>query len=120
MQGDDSTVASDDSFYNFRCSADPCVTASDITVTHDLTVDEDKILSIGSGYVLYYECSAAGDYNNNGSIMSPGAIAYSFTASDVELDIGAVYANVWVVGNASASADRTLTLATDTTFGRAL
>jgi len=105
--------------YDVRFSG-PVSTLSDVGVSHNLTIDSGKTLTIGSTFIFDYNCSATGIYTNNGFIGPPGTMYYSFSTVDKTIDFGTLNSDVRIRAISTATANRTLTIGDNTRFGRAL
>jgi len=105
--------------YNFQESG-TTTTSSSINITHSLTVDTGKTLTIGAGKIVDLNCSNGGSYSNLGTIAGPGTMEYSFSTQDKLLGFGIVNAPVRIRAISTSSSNRTLTTTDDTVFGSTL
>jgi hypothetical protein len=105
--------------YNFQESG-TTTTSSSINITHSLTVDNGKTLTVGAGKTVDLNCSNGGTYSNLGTIAGTGTMEYSFSTADKTLTFGVVNAPVRVRAISTATANRTMTLSTDRVLGSTL
>jgi hypothetical protein len=105
--------------YNFQESG-TTTTSSSINITHSLTVDNGKTLTIGAGKTVDLNCSNGGTYSNLGTIAGTGTMEYSFSTADKTLAFGVINAPVRVRAISTATANRTMTLSTDRVLGSTL
>ena len=117
MSGSANTLntVEDAELYSLQISGMITATSS-FSVSHDLTVDAGKRLTIGIDLIVDYDCSGGGAYSNLGQIAGPGMIAYSFDTADRGIAFGSLSGIVWINAKATATADRTLTMTSDALF----
>lgn len=92
-------------------------TLSSLNVSHNLTVDNTKTLTISSENTLTYNASGGGIYSNPGTIAGPGTMVYSYDTADSSISLGTVNAPVQVKASSIATTNRVSTLTSTTVLG---
>ena len=117
MTGSEKTIktASASSLYNLHI-AGMITASSSLNVSHDLTVDVGKRITISVGLSVTYDSSGGGAYSNLGQIAGLGTMTYSLSTSDRSIAFGSLSCIVSIKALNTATADRTLTMTSDSIF----
>ena len=95
-------------------------TLSSLNVSHNLTVDSTKTLTVSAGNTLTFNGSSEGTYSNQGTIAGTGTTVYSYNTADSTISPGTVNTPVQIKASSTAEASRTATIGGTTSLGSTL
>ena len=127
MTGDGTSLTGawdDFGFYFLQVSGNITVDSglTNPTATFSLTIDSGKTLTIASGrkFEVINQPPASGAFTNLGTIAGPGTMIFYWSYGSSTVTFGNIGAPVEIKITYAATASRTLTLGSDTTFGSTL
>ena len=119
MAGNDLSISMDETDWVYDLRIDGYVTCdSSIAIEHDFDVTAGSTLIVDDGTTLTYNCSGGGAYTNSGIVMGSGEIDFTLDNADRSITFGHIRVDTTsIIATSETTADRTLTMLTDTKFG---